>query len=293
MMFRQERFCNMIEVLFGESEAASMKAAKCRISVNKTVPPSGEVSGWIEGNANEVICLGFMLDMGDITEPADSLYRREFLYSLYAVSQWDDEEVQNEMKNIGTFYAGELRRLESFLDQGETVRIWYSDAPYSRCGLYHLCRMLERYENEIRVVKLPDHMALNHRIIYCGSWGEAAPEQFAGFLSSEQILSGDEVHYYACLWEELVTGNSPLRAVINGRVTGVLEDFYDFQIWNLLSDRPVKEARLIGEILGIYRMGIGDWWYARRIEFHIRQGNIRVVEDSRKHYARVICRVKS
>lgn len=50
MMFRQERFCNMIEVLFGESEAASMKAAKCRISVNKTVPPSGEVSGWIERN---------------------------------------------------------------------------------------------------------------------------------------------------------------------------------------------------------------------------------------------------
>ena len=43
----------------------------------------------------------------------------------------------------------------------------------------------------------------------------------------------------------------------------------------------------------LYRMGIGDWWYARRIEFHIRQGNIRVVEDSRKHYARVICRVKS
>ena len=140
MMFRQERFCNMIEVLFGESEAASMKAAKCRISVNKTAPPSGEVSGWIEGNANKVICLGFMLDMGDITEPADSLYRREFLYSLYAVSQWDDEEVQNEMKNIGTFYAGELRRLESFLDQGETVRIWYGDAPYSRCGLYHLDR---------------------------------------------------------------------------------------------------------------------------------------------------------
>ena len=44
----------MIEVLFGESEAGAMRVAK------------KENRGWIEGTAEEVICLGFLLDIGDI-----------------------------------------------------------------------------------------------------------------------------------------------------------------------------------------------------------------------------------
>ena len=61
----------MIEVLFGESEAASMKAAKNKIIVGavngpvsvwlagKKTPPQKSFGGWIEGTSEEVICLGF------------------------------------------------------------------------------------------------------------------------------------------------------------------------------------------------------------------------------------------
>ena len=78
----------MIEVLFGESEAASMKAAKNTIMVEhvngptsvwiagKKTPPERPFAGWVEGTAEEVICLGFMLDIGDIKEPVDSQYRK-------------------------------------------------------------------------------------------------------------------------------------------------------------------------------------------------------------------------
>ena len=69
----------MIEILFGESEAASMKAAKCEqiyVSSNdgptacfgagkRKVPEKKDYS-WIEGNSTEVVCLGFLLDIGDI-----------------------------------------------------------------------------------------------------------------------------------------------------------------------------------------------------------------------------------
>ena len=52
---------------------------------------------WIEGTAEEVICLGFMLDIGDIKEPVDSVYRKELLYSMYAQNQWEqDNEWDNE-----------------------------------------------------------------------------------------------------------------------------------------------------------------------------------------------------
>lgn len=105
----------------------------------------------------------------------------------------------------------------------------------------------------------------------------------------EKALTSEEVRMYALLWNGLTEDNSPLRAVISGRVTGVPEDFYDFLLWKELTCQPVKEARLIGDILGHFPMGVGDWWYARRIDYHIQQGNIRVTEDSENKYARMIC----
>ena len=57
----------MIEVLFGESEAASMKAAKNKVIIGKVsgptsvwmagkkTPPATPFSGWVEGTPEEVI----------------------------------------------------------------------------------------------------------------------------------------------------------------------------------------------------------------------------------------------
>ena len=292
----------MIEVLFGESEAGSMKAAKNKIVIGrvdgptsvwmagKKWPPERPFAGWVEGTAEEVVCLGFMLDIGDIKEPVDSLYRKNLIYSMYAQDQWEqDEATEEELKQTADIYVKELSRLKSFLDNGETVRIWYSDAPYSRCGFYHLCRMLRKYENEIRVVKLPEYTVREKSITIYKNWGEVAAEEFAGFLPYEKKLSKEEIRLYGLLWSELADDNSPLRAVINGRVLGVPEDFYDFMIWKKLTDKPVKEARLIGDILGCFPISVGDWWYAKRIEYYIRQGKIRVVEDSKNTYGRIIC----
>ena len=293
----------MIEILFGESEAGSMKAAKNKVvigSVNgptavwaagKKTPPKKPFAGWIEGTAEEVICLGFMLDIGNIKEPVDSLYRKDLIYSMYAQNQWEqDEEMEKELKGLGDVYANELMRLKIFLDNGETVRIWYSDAPYSRCGFYSLCQILKEYENEISVVKLPEYITREKEIVSYQSWSEVSAEEFAGFLSYEKSLSREEVRMYAALWSELVEDNTPLRAVVNGKVLSVPDDFYDFLIWKWLKDVPLKEARLIGNILGYSQIGIGDWWYARRIEYYIEQGKICVIEDLEYKYARIICK---
>lgn len=292
----------MIEVLFGESEAASMKAAKSTVIVGhmsgptavwmagKKTPPERTYTGWVEGTAEEVVCLGFMLDIGNIKEPVDSQYRKNLIYSMYAQNQYGNNlEIDEEWKLQGEIYSNELLRLKKYLEDGETIRVWYSDAPYSRCGFYSLCRILQNYENEVHVVKLPEHVVRKTSIVSYRNWGEVSAEEFAGFLSHERILTKEEVRMYALLWIELTEDNSPLRAVINGRVTGVPEDFYDFLIWKRLTYKPIKEARLVGDILGYFQIGMGDWWFARRIEYFIQQGKIKVVEDSENKYARVIC----
>ena len=102
----------MIEILFGKSEAGAMKAAKNKVvtgTVNgpvsvwmagKKTPPKKPFAGWIEGTANEVVCLNFMMDIGDIAEPVESPYRRELIYSMYAQDQWaQEEEAKRELRD--------------------------------------------------------------------------------------------------------------------------------------------------------------------------------------------------
>ncbi|MDE6939900.1 MAG: hypothetical protein K2P40_03015, partial [Lachnospiraceae bacterium] len=86
----------MIEVLFGESEAGAMKVAKNTVitgkvdgptavwTAGKKRPPEREDCGWIEGTAQEVICLGFLLDIGNIREDVSSSYRKQLICSMYA-----------------------------------------------------------------------------------------------------------------------------------------------------------------------------------------------------------------
>ena len=292
----------MIEVLFGESEAASMKVAKNTIVIGKTdgptsvwfagkkKPPAKPSEGWIPGTPKEVICLGFMMDIGDIKEKLDSQYRKELIYSMYSQGQrGSDSEMDIELQNIHRAYVNEIERLKTYLQNGETIRIWYSDAPYSRCGFYHLCSILNDYENEIHTVKLPEYRVMGNVIVSYHSWGDVAAEEFSSFLPYEKGVSKNEVRMYASLWNELQEENNSLRAVVNGKVIGVPEDYYDFLIWKKLTKEPIKEARLIGNILGHFPIGIGDWWYAKRIDKLIAQGKIKVVENSDGLYARTIC----
>lgn len=292
----------MIEVLFGESEAGSMRAAKSKTVIGKADGPTSvwmagkkklperEHCGWIEGTSNEVICLGFMLDIGDINEAVDSVYRKKLIYSMYSQGQWKtNEKTDAELSKAGDYYCEEMSRLKKYLKDGEPVRIWYSDAPYSICGFYYLCSILQKCKNEIFVVELPKYKARTDSFIRYQNWGEVAAEEFGGFLNNQRKLSVEEIRMYAMLWRELKEENSSLRAIVNGRLMGVPDDFYDFLIWTRLTKEPAKEARVIGEVLGRNQIGVGDWWYAKRIDFYIEQRKIKVIEDSENKYARTIC----
>lgn len=224
----------MIEVLFAESEAASMRAAKSTVIYSKIdgptsvfiagkkKPPEKEHSGWLEGSADDVVCFGYRLDIGNIQKDIEGHYRKNLIFSLLNMKM--GEETQDYADSFM-----QMQQLKIYLEAGESIRIWYSDAPYSRCGLYHLCNILNCYENEIRLIKLPEYVVHGKTIVFYKNWGEVAAEEFAGFLSGERIVSKEEIRMYASLWNELVEDNSPLRAMVNGKMIGVPEDFYDFK----------------------------------------------------------------
>lgn len=292
----------MLEILFNDSAAGSMKCAKStqEIRTNNDGPTSvwGDASlipkydNWISvpGTPDEVICLSYLLDVGDIQQEYNSSYRQDLIYSMYTQSGWDDTpEFHAELKSAIQDSTNEYIRLMELLKTEKSIRIWYSHTPHSLCGLYWLCHQLSKKDVDIHVVELPEYeLTSKNTITIFSDWGDVAAEKLSSFLSLEKKLSSGQRHMFANKWSELMEDNSPLRAIINGKIVGVPENFYDFLIRKRITKTPIREARLIGDILRLYPIGVSDWWYGARIEKMIETGEIKVIEDSPQKYTRTI-----
>jgi len=296
----------MIEVLFGESEAGGMKVAK---NYRKPDFDNGAI-GWIGkkpskeefekmfdgkvvgGNSSEVICIPFMLDIGNINVSIESEYRKKLIFDMYTINGMDDSRTLKDLEDIWKKYLNEIERLKDYANQGEAIRLWYSDAPYSACGFYYVCNILREYNCKTYTIKLPQYMQLSDNTMqFYTSWGEIAAGKFYKFLHLEKELSSCAIRSFASNWIELKEERSALRAVVNGKVIGVPEDFYDHLIRNEIPDDEFIMAHLIGKILGKYPLGIDDWWYAKRINKMIGQGELMVVQKQKEIYRQVLKKV--
>lgn len=293
----------MIEVMFGESEGGAMKVAK---NYRKPDFDSGAI-GWIgkkpskeefdkmfageavDGKSTDVVCIPFILDIGDITVPIDSEYRKNLIFDLYTINGYGDENTLKSLDDTWDKYLKEIQRLKNYATQEECIRLWYSDAPYSLCGFYYVCNLLRQHDCKVSAIKLPPHIQLSdHEIQFNTSWGEIAAGKYYQYLPLEKVLSPCEIRSFASKWIELQEDKSTLRAVVNGKVIGVPEDFYDFIIKKELPVDEFVMASLIGNIFGKYALGIGDYWYAKRINKMIELGELIVVKKQKEIYRQVL-----
>ena len=62
--------------------------------------------------------------------------------------------------------------------------------------------------------------------------------------------------------------------MLNGKLVSAPESLYDPFILRELEkqENEFQEARLVGQVLGKYQLGIGDAWIALRIEQFIKDG---------------------
>lgn len=212
--------------------------------------------------AEDVLFIGPHLDMGDLSSSINDPSRCEFLSQLI---------------NEKEFSLSEIEKLVDAAKNGETIRIWKSNAPFSACGFAFVCKQLEHIQCEIRVVHLENpQVGEEDSLISYGHWGEVAPADFDSFLKDEVKLSEAEKRSQAELWKELQEENSPLRAVVNGQLISVLETFYDHLLIKELSDNEWIVGELIGAILGKYPLGVSDSWYLYRINQLIEENTLKI-----------------
>lgn len=285
----------MVEVVFSDSTKGSMKVAKSYKKENMiggaigyigTPPSKKELEEHFEGEAlggssKEVVGVSFCLDIGDISRDVNSEERKKLIFEMFRNPFEDDEREKKILANYWEQNLAGMQKLNDSAKNGEHVRIWYSDAPYSMCGFYFINSVLKEYKCKVTAIKLPRYQTQkNNTVISYSSWGEVAPGKFYQFLPFETEISQLERKFIASEWAELKRQNAPIRAVINGKLTSVAEDFYDYFIRLNIPDGEFIMARLIGEVIGRHQLGVGDWWFAQRIRSMITNGELKVVSDN-------------
>ena len=120
--------------------------------------------------------------------------------------------------------------------------------------------------------------------------GEVRPGEFGLHLGGAEELTRPVLRMLALEWERLREENAPLRAVVNGRVMGVSEDFYDPVLRRCLTEKPQKVANVLGQAL-VQLSGVGDWLLARRLRAMVEAGTVRVDEagSTRGFYGAAVC----
>lgn len=255
-----------------EIRQAQKQAQQKREALDREAIPLG-------GTPSDVLGLSLGLDMEDIREPLGEA-RRELLRRWYdGNDEAADQDWQETLES-----ADRLRACGT----GDAVRIWVDHTPSSACGLLHAASLLKDTKAAVSVVPLPHWREEGKAVVSYQGWGEVEPELFGQFLSREEPVPPVALGAMAHRWEALRQENAPLRAVVNGQVRSVGEDFYDEMLRRHIPEGEAKIASIIGDVLGWEKPGIGDIWLVERIRWMLSAGELRMVREDRERFYRSV-----
>lgn len=294
----------MLEVVFSDSTKVAMKLAKNydkKRMLSGTPgyigrkPTKAELEKLFEGKAiggskQDVVFIGFCLDIGDISGEIDSDGRQNTFYKVWG----PDTFSKTEKEQFFNVQREELEKLVTAAAQKTPIRIWKSYAPFSACAFAFVCDALRDADCKISIVSLPEyHKTDDDTIVSYSDWSEIPPGQFYNFLPLEREITNIEKCLQSDHWKELKVENAPLRAIVNGKLISVPEDFYDHIIIKSIPDGEFLLGKLIGKILGKYPLGISDRWYTGRIYKMIEDNKLEIVEviDSSHSYGKILRKV--
>lgn len=235
------------------------------------------------GRAQDVYGFSLCLSLGDISENIPGPIRRQVLCAYCGFSP----SVPGIGEQLDRWIDGGAETLRAVLERsaaGEPVRLWYSDQPDELCGFYWLLARLDGLEQcgPVSAVRLPRWDQRDNSVVTYIAWGEVSPGEWSRFLPLEQPVSPTLRRACANRWKELQKENTPLRAVLNGVLAGVPEDFYDSFIRRELArmEREFNESRLIGEVIGRCQLGIGNGLIHRRIQAMVDAGELEALTQA-------------
>lgn len=190
----------MLEVVFSDSEKGSMRVAKNYNEKNMLggavgyigkKPTKAELEKHFKaqavgGSSQDVVNIGFSLDIGDISGAIDGNERQNVFQKKWRRFDFDNKDQEQFFQN----QRKDLEKLLSAAKEGTSIRIWKSNVPYSTCGFYYVCNILGNIDCNISVVSLPKYKPISeNEIVEYSHWGEVAAGKFYQFLPLEKQLT--------------------------------------------------------------------------------------------------------
>ena len=261
----------------GEQDAAFSQA---EIEKFQREAVERERQGWenavpFEGKREDIINLPLAMSVGHISQTGIGTEREEAISLLTGTFPDIASQVVEEILDTARkSYDVLLKQVQN----GEPIRVWASREPDTMCGLYWLMEQLRPIGFEtldVTLVELPEwEKRPDGCIVQYTGWGEMEPYRFGEMALLGKKLPVNLLRSLANRWLELQQENATLRAVLNGKLVSAPESLYDTFILRELEkqENEFNEARLVGQVLGKYQLGIGDAWIALRIEQVIKDG---------------------
>ena len=235
------------------------------------------------GTPSDVFGFNLAWSVGSIRDCGIGMERLSALEQLFSTypenvgRQAAEDLYQSAIKNLDV--------IRSRAEHGETLRMWYSNQPDEMCGMFWLIHLLESWKQpsiKVVLVKLSEWEVDDTVIVRHSCWGEVEPGKWHNYLDLQKTVPEAFINDTASRWSELQKENTPLRAVINGRLQSVPVNFYDDFILReiALEKNEFREANLIGRIIAKYQLGISDSCLALRIEEMIHAEKLEVVSSA-------------
>ena len=226
--------------------------------------------------AGDILVFPLAHSVGEITEEGIGPQREAALRKVMGVYPFLAAEVAETLLARG---RASHKDLLDRAGQGEAVRVWTGPGPDDACGLAWLAHTLrppgtgEGLRNPSGAAGLLG--AARRHGDPLEQLGEMEPWMWGRLAQTGRrrrpIFSG--------AWRgrgRTSRGeNAPLRAVVNGRLMSVPEDWYDPFLRREIAARPAEfsAAQVVGTVLGKYQLGIGDGELTCRLEAMVQGEN--------------------
>ena len=225
--FGEGKYRGVSTVVHGHSDgraATQEELEQARQEFDRKEQEAWERAVPLGGKSSDVFCLAFSLSVGDISETIPGTKRKEVIENLYVrcYPEFDDFEAQELIDKVGE----NLEIISKRLQEGEAVRIWYSDNPDELCGMYWFMSWLRQFYKELSpkvyIVKLPEYVEKDDdTIIQKYAWGGVGPEEWSQYIPLQKEVTEALVKMCAIQWNILQQENANLRATLNGKLVSV------------------------------------------------------------------------
>ncbi len=226
----------------------------------------------LAGDRQNICPLSLVLTLGEIDEEEIGPKRQKVLSRLMDIFPQGKEAAEAlTLQNQKSLCA-----LEEGAKSGQPIRVWVSQNPEELCTFHWLMGRLEPFSPQVDVVWLPPLLPGEEQPFIPTGWGEVPPWLWGALSQKTEALDPWQVAAFSRKWKALKIENAPLRGVIAGQIFSLPEDFYDSFLRQELLKLPEQfpEAVLIGRLLGQYPIGMGDAFWALRLEEWIAQGRL-------------------